>query len=565
MTTDDKVRVIIEAVDNATSTLRSVSADLGKMSGSATTASHSIASLSSLTGSMKGRIIEMAAGFGIATTATDILSRAVRAVIASINQMFEAERAATRLEIAFRSFGTGSEKATEEAQRFAVSLGLVTSHEDDAIVAGMALLVNIGRLRGEALERATRAALDLADATDSNLESAFLAVARAAAGNTTALNRFIGKMEDGEGAAMSFSEALTKIESHMGGAAEAVGQSLEGAWTRLGNAMLNAGEAAAAFVLQNQPVKAAVNQAADAINAVLFGPKVPKAGTPRLLDETKISIDEAQRRFEEASKAGTVFGQVLEGVTVKTDAAQVSIVGVGESLKKLEVFIPTLDDLLSERDEDAKKSAEALEEYKKQLEEIALEGKSFTTTLEDLVALSDQGFDAGTLEPYIESLQILGKHMEDEVISKWDEFRTSMLHTLQEEGAGAAADFGATFVDAAFGADVAWGQFFKNLMRSLAAAIVRALIFRAIMTAISGGGGSALGASSSTGVVPLQLQTGPIPEAAPLRAPANGATIAIRNEWLGVSRKFVEEIVERQSDLARRYGLQILSTGSLGA
>ena len=56
----------------------------------------------------------------------------------------------------------------------------------------------------------------------------------------------------------------------------------------------------------------------------------------------------------------------------------------------------------------------------------------------------------------------------------------------------AALTFGDTLVDAAFGAEVAWDQFFKNLLKQILKAILQAAILRAILSGATGGAGAAL-------------------------------------------------------------------------
>ena len=63
----------------------------------------------------------------------------------------------------------------------------------------------------------------------------------------------------------------------------------------------------------------------------------------------------------------------------------------------------------------------------------------------------------------------------------------------------AALSFGDTLVDAAFGAQIAWDQFFKNLLKQILKSILQALILRAILSGATGGAGSAIPLGSATG------------------------------------------------------------------
>jgi TP901 family phage tail tape measure protein len=62
-----------------------------------------------------------------------------------------------------------------------------------------------------------------------------------------------------------------------------------------------------------------------------------------------------------------------------------------------------------------------------------------------------------------------------------------------------ALDLGDTLVEAAFGAEVSFAEFFKSFMKQIAAAIAQALILKAIMSLFGGGGGG--GGARSGGLV----------------------------------------------------------------
>ena len=70
---------------------------------------------------------------------------------------------------------------------------------------------------------------------------------------------------------------------------------------------------------------------------------------------------------------------------------------------------------------------------------------------------------------------------------------------------------GSTLVEAAFGADVAWGEFFRNFLKQIAVAIAQALILRAVMRAFGvpfnvggsvGAAGAAGGSFGAVGMLP---------------------------------------------------------------
>lgn len=74
-----------------------------------------------------------------------------------------------------------------------------------------------------------------------------------------------------------------------------------------------------------------------------------------------------------------------------------------------------------------------------------------------------------------------------------------MMKGFMDIAGQAALQFGDILVEAAFGAKVAWGDFFKQLFKWIAQAIVRLLIMKAIQGAASGGVGAAFGAGGMVG------------------------------------------------------------------
>jgi len=205
-------RVILSAEDQATAQIRRVEQALrGGLGGG----------ISYVSGQLGG----LGMGFGAATAAIGVFVAAAAATVAMLRPLVQAaadqEEADIRLAAALRTVGADVEATLPVLRDYAGALQTQTAYSDEAIQSGMALLVSIGRLRGEGLERATKAALDLAAGTQTELEPAFRALAKAAAGNETALRKLIGEFGKGQTEAETFERALDRIGEIAGGSAAA--------------------------------------------------------------------------------------------------------------------------------------------------------------------------------------------------------------------------------------------------------------------------------------------------------------------------------------------------------
>jgi hypothetical protein len=79
----------------------------------------------------------------------------------------------------------------------------------------------------------------------------------------------------------------------------------------------------------------------------------------------------------------------------------------------------------------------------------------------------------------------------DELIARWQHW-SDLTQSSVSVLSGGIQEFGSLLVDSAVGADVSWGDFFKNFFKSIAKAIAQALILRGIVS-LAGGPTSWLG------------------------------------------------------------------------
>lgn len=173
---------------------------------------------------IRGNFVEMAgavaSGEAIYNGITGAAGKFYALISSSIKDALEAERGNAQLARALSSVGNSSRTAYNEMSDFAGSMAELSAQDDDAIKSVMTLLVNIGKLSGSSLKDATRATLDLAAATGKDLNEAAMAVAKAATGNATALQKMGITIGDNVKPGQEFAEVLKKINEQMGGAAQ---------------------------------------------------------------------------------------------------------------------------------------------------------------------------------------------------------------------------------------------------------------------------------------------------------------------------------------------------------
>lgn len=149
----------------------------------------------------------------------------------------ESEASIRKFEQALSNAGQESAKNSASFQALATQLQRTTTNTDEAVMSAGALLVSVGKLSGDGLERATRASADLAESLGIDLNHAALLVAKAAEGNTAALKRYGIQVDESLSGSMAFEEVLRQLESRFGGMAEAAGATTKGAMAQLGTAI----------------------------------------------------------------------------------------------------------------------------------------------------------------------------------------------------------------------------------------------------------------------------------------------------------------------------------------
>jgi hypothetical protein len=151
----------------------------------------------------------------------------------SIEAFGEQEAASTKLVRALENQGRATDATVSHLEGFATSLSRVTATNDEVIISAQGTLVSFG-LQGEALDKATKAALDMSVAMGIDLGSAATLLGKAFQGNTGQLSRYGIEINKNIEPTKRFSAVLGEVNGRFGGAATAQAQTFIGQVKQLG-------------------------------------------------------------------------------------------------------------------------------------------------------------------------------------------------------------------------------------------------------------------------------------------------------------------------------------------
>lgn len=402
------------------------------------------------------------------------------------------EKAEATLAQAIRNTGQSVSDVLPKLKAQASSLQNLTGVGDELILQNQALLVSLGGLRGEGLERATKAALDLAGA-GIKTETAFDLIAKAASGYTSTLSRYGIILDESLSKEEKFAAALEKIETLFGGQAAAQLDTFQG---RLGELQGRFGDLQEAIGGPFREVLTAVFR--DVLSPTVKDLGDAAAESDRFRNAVislgiafaqfgKISAEAVGQLLTWATILSYVPGTVFKNFRDGLDLLKVSIEGLsdGEAVttlgKRFELLIENLEKLrgqtpASEITGGLAAGLEAANEAAQPFSEtVKVIADNVITTEEAVNRMGDIGFTALNAQVQTAAVRI-------------EDFSDTISRNLRNEGIGSAAAIGDALVDAAEQGSFAWGKFFKQLLKDFIRAIVRALILKAIVAAITGGG-----------------------------------------------------------------------------
>lgn len=267
----------------------------------------------------------------------------------SAKAAIEAENATNALGASLAQVGKYNKEAVDSFSEYAGSLQATTGIEDDLIKQNAALLVSIGKLSGDGLERGTKAALDLSQALQIDVGTAFDLVSKAASGSTGALGRYGIKIDENIPKAAKWAETLKLIETRFGGLAETRLNTLEGSLTNLGNAFGEIKEAIGGVFTDSGSLRAVINvvsksffELATAISSSVKGKDVLKDILLTLI-QIGAFINSALIAPTELFVRGFVFG--LKTVKLALDSLVVVVVGFSKLL--VEAIVIPIEKIVS--------------------------------------------------------------------------------------------------------------------------------------------------------------------------------------------------------------------------
>lgn len=457
-------------------------------------------------------VAQFAAGFVSVQALTSTIKE-------SINAALESEKATAQLSAALMAQGRSIQYELPYLVKHAEALSQVALADDEAIQGAQQLLISLGGLSGEGLDRATQAALDLSAGLGIDLRDAAEKLAKAANGNVKEFSRLGVEFDKNATDAEKLNKVLEFVQSRFGGAAAAQIHTTAGAFHELNEAFKELLETAGKLATQSgdggiiggmTATLRALNEEASNPRAMGFwNSLVQIMGRPGLGLAAVIG---------DAAKASAEMKQLSENMAL--DRLENPMIGFKDAtaaatkeVEKLREAVLTLDKsfvkaLPQQGGASPFDSSLPGSDQGKLRESIDAQG------LANWIALLDTAPDA--LDAIKGQFLQIGDTIDNahEKTISWGEY---MQTTFQDALTTTAMQFGDTLIDAAFGADVAWGQAIKNLLAGLAKAIVQAAILRAITTAfgfsgggvVSGGWGSAVTSGFARGgVVPAYAANG---------------------------------------------------------
>jgi hypothetical protein len=184
-------------------------------------------------------------------------------VVDGVRAAIAQENAVNSLNVALANSGKYSKATSDEFVEFAEQLQRTSKFSNDAIIQNAALIQSLGHLDEDGLKRATQAAVDLAAGLGRDLPEASELVAKAAAGNVTALGKLGISIEKGRNNAETFAAALKAIEERFSGSASAQVNTYSGAVSQASHSFEDLTKQVGDLLVKNpvviETIKAAAN------------------------------------------------------------------------------------------------------------------------------------------------------------------------------------------------------------------------------------------------------------------------------------------------------------------
>lgn len=190
--------------------------------------------------SLKGAVVGVLAAMGV--------RRMARAASDWIKLAGAQEVAETSFRQAAISAGKYSDIMFKAAKENAKALQTLTGAGDEAILAGQKFLITYDQISSDLMPRVTKAMLDYAAFTGTDVPQAAKAMGKAAMGMLGELKRVGIQVDENAYKTKGFLGVLEQLEAQVGGQAEAFRQTVIGQWKAFGNAIGDAKEVMGALI-----------------------------------------------------------------------------------------------------------------------------------------------------------------------------------------------------------------------------------------------------------------------------------------------------------------------------
>jgi hypothetical protein len=238
---DRKINIVIKAVDDASRVISNIGTkalpDLAK------------------------RVAGFAAGIASVATVGEIIGSAFKSALSS-------EQATEKLTAALEAQKLSVASYLPHLESYAGSLSHVTKATDEEIKGAQQLLISVGRLSGDALDRATVSALNLSSGLGIDLNDSALKIAKAANGSVREFTRLGVKFGDTATDGEKLARVMEFIEQRFGGSAQSEVTTMAGKIDLLTKAWKELNEQIALQLTGRKEVPGALDAITAALNVI---------------------------------------------------------------------------------------------------------------------------------------------------------------------------------------------------------------------------------------------------------------------------------------------------------
>lgn len=306
-------------------------------------------------------------------------------IVDGVKAAEEQESANNALNISLAQTGVFSSQAAAEFEEFASGLQATTGIADDVISKNAALIQSLGQLDNDGLKRATSAAVNLSAALGKDLSSTSEALGKAAAGNTTAIQKMGLQFQKGQSDAETFNNILKALEDRFGGVAAQKVNTFGGSVTLVGAAFADLQEEVGNTIVKNNVVIAVLKSIGSVIGDVTGFVKDQSQSWKELVGEGLVGFIKASGFVVAAmDQISRGFSFLFNSIRAVIDTA------VAVMISPFAIFSDTVKTVLQTLGEDARIAGnEVKTAFSK---ETGLE--QFGVTLAKVQQDAENGFDA---------------------------------------------------------------------------------------------------------------------------------------------------------------------------